>query len=88
MFAPATKAREIAVPVMLVPEALIVWVPAAPPPAVGPIIVMPPAEDDSVILEPAAKRIGPDATVVIPDVDPPAVMDEIPKLLTKFPWTV
>ena len=40
------------------------------------------------MLEPATNRMGPEATVVVPAVVPPAVMDEIPKLLTKFPWTV
>src|SRR5271154_2492672 len=56
-----------------------------PPPPVGPIMVTPPAEDDRVMLDPAASRIGPEATVVVPAVAPPAVMDEIPKLLTTLP---
>ena len=80
---PATNAREMAVPVMLVPDALIVCVPSAA--ADGPMIVTSPADDESVTFDPAAKRIGPDATVVVPSVAPPAVNESIPKLLTSAP---
>jgi hypothetical protein len=83
MFGPAARARDNALPAIDVPDAEMVLLPPAPP--VGPMIVIPPAEEDNVMLLPAASRICPEAVVVVPLVAPPAVMDEIPKPFTTLP---
>lgn len=82
MLSPAARARESAVPTIDVPDAEIVFVPAAPALGLGPMTVIPPADEDRVIFDPAAKRIVPVAVVVVPAVAPPAVMELIPKPLT------
>ncbi len=76
IFAPAAKASEIAVPVMLVPEALIVWVPAAAPEA--PIIVIDGfvLNCESVILLPATNwNAVDDAVLTVPLDAPPAAVE-------------
>ncbi len=80
MFGPADS---VSVPVLEPPGTDMMFPP--PPDGLGPMTVMPPAEDDKVMFDPAARRIGPDATVVVPEVAPPAVIDEMPKSLTALP---
>ena len=65
IFAPATRARETPVPVTLVPEALRVCVPAAPPPAPPLIPMMLAPLLEIVMFGPAEKEIDP-ALVDVP----------------------
>jgi hypothetical protein len=85
MFAPATRARDRAVPAIEVPDADIVFVPAAPPPPDADIVIAP-ADEDRLMFDPATRRIWPDAVVVVPAVVPPAAVDElIPNPCTVLP---